>query len=183
MMKRQLTIREKTLATLAAVALGLFLLMQLFVRPLIDEWQATQSTLTTMRAKYLNALKIVRFAQGVGEKQRTVGRKATDHDQITALLRDIETAANDRVLIRRFQPLRVGNNDNRSSHTRRGRKMVRSLQVQIECLGKLVDLMAFFEKMEAGESLTRIKHFYLTSEGRDNGRLQCQLIVVRLLTS
>ncbi|RMH76069.1 MAG: hypothetical protein D6681_21810 [Calditrichaeota bacterium] len=176
-MKRPLTSREKWLIGLAgAVVLG-YVLIYWVGMPLWQGWQEREEELVRLQAQYLQALKTVRAVGAVGENPVPTAASGEQGAvaSIAEFLKDIEAAAGSSVRIHRFQPVQSGN------HQAAGKRLTR-LQVHIECSGKLPDLMDFFERIEAGNSLTRIRQFYLTPEG-EGDQLQCRVMVLRLIAS
>lgn len=181
-MRRKLTRREKILTGVAGAGGAAYLLMKLILSPLVGEWQETELEITKRLAQYVSTLKVARTSPRIeqSEERGTTG-KLSDSARIAEFLREIEAAAGQRVAIRRFQPLRTPL-DKSSSKTRKpGMKNIATLQVQIECVGTFQDLMAFFERMETQDALTRVRHLYLTPEGNGKERLQCQFILVRMV--
>jgi len=179
-MPGRLSSREKVLAALTASIAGVYLLARLLVFPAMDRWHETNAALTQARAHLLKSVKIARLAEADEVKRLVRPAGAPGLSPIASLLQDIETAAQQQVIIRRFQPSSASPQRVRPA-TGAGAQPVTRLQVQIDCVGKLTGLMAFFERIETAHSLTRIRHFYLTPEGGDEQRLNCRLEVERLL--
>ncbi|MFQ5864141.1 MAG: hypothetical protein ACE5IW_02820 [bacterium] len=179
-MKRELTQRERILTALALAGASVYLLTKLVIAPLISDWQQTELEITKRQAQYINTLRFVHRAERIQAEAQGNKQSLSNSARIAEFLQEIEAAAGPRVVIRRFQPLRASLD---KSYSKTKGQVAAMLQVQIECLGKLPDLLVFFERIEAKDALTRIRHFYLTPEGSGKERLQCQLIVVRMLVA
>ncbi|MFQ5772014.1 MAG: hypothetical protein ACE5HX_15875 [bacterium] len=178
-----MTSREKLLIALAATAAVGYILVVLIISPLLNDWQETRTKLVNFKAQYIHTLKLVRMAEKIDDQNLVESEKLPDNNPIAAFLRDIEAATGGLVVIRRFQPLRSSLEGKHTNSTKSGRINITSLQVQIDCLGTLPNLLAFFERIEQKDGLTRIRHFYLTPESRGEDRLHCQLIIVRLMNT
>jgi hypothetical protein len=181
-MQKRLTAREKNLVAVAALAVTVYLLTALIIYPLVGRWQQTGAALAETRAGYTRALKIVRLAEKRGEQNRA-DTEAAGGVSLINFLRDLESAAGTQVIIRRFQPLASSPSRPVGMARNRGRttaEEIRSLQVQIDCVGQLSGLMAFLERIETAHELTRIRQFHLAPEGSGGATLHAQLTVVRL---
>jgi len=177
---RNLSKRERALAIMVAAGGAVLLFSKLIVMPVLNARQQTDAVLTRLRAQYLTAVqvaKMVRAPDGVG---RQAAGDTASRMSIAQFLQDIEKAAGSRVFIRRFQPLQSSLGRVRTGRESGSPDGVRSTQVQIDCVGTLADLMAFFERVEEEGVLTRIRHLQLTPEGSGDGRLHCQLLLVRV---
>lgn len=177
-MQKQLTKREKWLTAIAVGGIAVYLLGGWGIIPLVERWQSSNSRLTGAQAQYLGAAKMLRAAAREQQQVTAASGNSAGIAPIAEFLKDIETAAGGKVRIRRFQPLKSAADSRRSA----GSTGITNLRVQIDCSGELPELVAFFERVESKNSLTRIRHFYLTPEGKGS-RLQCQMILVRLLTA
>lgn len=154
-----------------------YLLINFIVSGLLQDWQQTKTAIRHAQTQYLRTLTIVRNAASWDQNKQAAN--VSNSIQTADFLREIESAAGAQVKIRRFHPLHSTNENHSSSKS--GTQRVVKLQIQIECSGNLPALMAFFERIENQNVLTRIRHFYLTPEGRGSDQLQCQLILVRML--
>jgi len=177
-MFKQLSRREQALSALAVGGLALFLTVRGLILPLAAELKESSRNVESKQALYLNTLKIAGMVRGLEPTEKR-GERPQKSARVAKLLRDIQAAAGRQVIIRRFQPLRTSGAPSRPGSNRGSRTTVDTIEIQLECLGRLPDLMAFFESIEATGALTRIRHFYLSPDGGGKGWLQCQLIVIR----
>ncbi|GEM_PF-4703465 len=179
MSQQKRTAREKILITIAVVLIALYIMARFLLLPAYQDWKNSDRRIDQLRAQYVKTLTLVRQA---GEQMKTskTTLQATGVAPIAEFLKDIEATAGKGILIRRFQPLQTTSLFKRTASPN-SKSDIRSIQVQIDCVGTLPQLVTFFEQLESRYRLTRIRHFYLTPTGKGE-RLQCQLIVVRLLT-
>jgi len=177
-MFRKLSKREQVLSAAAVCGLAIFVIIRGLLLPLADRLNRSSLELEAKQALYLNTLKIAGMVRGIdrGSREETQKQKSA---LVASLLRDSQTAAGRQVIIRRFQPLRAAAGPPWRRASRASKTKVETIEIQLECLGKLPDLMAFFESIEATDALTRIRHFYLSPDGGAKDWLQCQLIVIR----
>ncbi|MFQ5637219.1 MAG: hypothetical protein ACE5IR_04415 [bacterium] len=180
-MPRNLTRREKILTGAAFVSASVFLLTKFVFFPIVNDWRQTELDIAATQVRYLSTLKIARTSHSLLQKKQANTDKLANSARVAEFLKEIQSAAGQRVAIHRFLPLQA--REPNSSNRYQMKKNLTTLQVQIECLGNLPDLLAFFERLETGDRLTRIRHFYLTPGGGERERLQCQLILVRMVTT
>lgn len=179
-MRRQFAPRERVLAASAALAAGVFLLSEFVIHPLAERWQGANATIAERRAEYTIALKTIRLAEARGVTANTAMETETSSAPVVDLLQYIEAAATPHVVIRRFRPVQTRSGPASGAAMAAGGKTV-TLQVQLDCVSNLPDLVAFFERLETEDDLTRVLHFYLTPEEHGGDALHCQLTVVRLV--
>ncbi len=177
MSKKKQTIREKVLTGIAVVVVVFYILAKFLLHPVYQDWKDSELLIDQLRSQYVKTLKLVRLAGTQMESSQSTP-PTSGVAPIAAFLKDIETTAGKKILIRRFQPLQTASLFGRSSASITNTN-IHSIQVQIDCIGTLPQLVRFFEQLESQHRLTRIRHFYLTPTGKGK-RLQCQLIVVRL---
>ncbi|MDZ7276616.1 MAG: hypothetical protein ONB53_21930 [candidate division KSB1 bacterium] len=174
-----MTSREKLLAGLAAGMAALYLLVAFFLSPLLHRMQSIDLELAAARAALTHLRNVVRLAENMTDAGPASSEMTPGNTPIVALLRDIAASAGQGVAIRRLRPMPATSMARPPGDGHRAADTFTNLQVQIDCTGRLPDLMAFFERLESGNDLTRLRHFYLTPES--GGQLHCQLIVMRMV--
>ncbi|MFQ5628978.1 MAG: hypothetical protein ACE5I1_09480 [bacterium] len=179
-MQRNLTQREKFFIAAMGILLAIYLLNLFAISPLRSDWQETNMAWESAQVNFASALKMARIAEQVRLHQTTAD-SASANTQLATFLREIEAAAGSQITIRRFQPLqRTVGSGRRTKNNAALPKMIRH-QVQIDCSGTLANLMAFIQKIEAKNQLTRVRQIYLSPDRNRQNQLQCQLILVRLV--
>lgn len=177
-MKRNLNQREKFLIAAVSILLAIYLVNRFVISPLLDDWRESNAALERAQVRYASALKMARLSASAHLQQTTADSSSTNA-QLARFLREIEAAAGSQITIRRFQPLqRMAGRNRRTKKT--GQLKITRHQVQINCSGTLANLMAFMQKIEARNQLTRVRQFYLSPDRNNQKQLQCQLILVRL---
>ena len=179
MSQQKRTTREKVLTGIAVGLVALYILVKFLLLPVYQNWKDSELLISRLQAQYVKTVKMVRLATAQMESSQSTP-PTSGVAPIAAFLKDIETTAGKEILIRRFQPLQTASGTGRTT-TSGAKADIRSIQVQIDCIGTLPQLVRFFEQLESQHRLTRIRHFYLTPTGKGK-RLQCQLIVARLLS-
>ncbi len=178
-MQKRLTAREKILVAVATLGVTIYLITRVLVQPTVLRWQQTGAALREAHASYIRMLKIVRLAQQRGEVNSS-DTETVDRVPLLNMLRDLETAADTQVMIRRLQPLA---STPISLARKRGKTPsgeIRNLQVQIDCVGQLAGLMEFIERIETASVPTCIRYLHLAPEGNGGTMLHARLTVVRL---
>ncbi|MFQ5650498.1 MAG: hypothetical protein ACE5IY_11200 [bacterium] len=181
-MKRPLTKREKILLGLALGGVSLYIGMQGLLLPLTNGLQQSETEIAQRRLQYASMLKVVHEAGHLEQNQTEQAQDGSQSALTAQFLREIQAAAG-RVAIHRFQPVRATLNNRTATARERKRKRFTLLEVKIECFGQLPDLMTFFQRLETGDRLTRIRHLYLAPEGGRKDGLQCQFVIVRMFAS
>ncbi len=173
---RPITPREKVLLAVAFVALVALALVKLVALPILNDWQETDLALDQMQRLLLSTQKIVQRAEQLKSSGEVQAEPSSKTAQMADFLLELESSGQQLVEIQRFQPLQLPTQESQGSRTST------LLQVRIECLGTLQNLLTFFDRIESKHANTRIRQLYILPEGRQGTQLQCQIIVVRVLT-
>lgn len=172
-MSRHLNRREKLLAVITLGTIVVYATVQGIFSPLVGELNEKELAISQKHVQILAMFSLL----GRNESMQLPddGTPATESPSaLTAqFLRDID-AARGKVEIQRFQPLRTSAADRASGQGHL------ALEVKISCVGQLPHLMAFVNKLESRDRLSRVRHLYLAAAGDAAGRLKCQFSIVRI---